>query len=49
MSEIRTQWKAYLLYLKMWADSHDDPAFIGTCPVCFDEFLDFEYHQMKEE
>ena len=40
-------WSAYCQYLKDWADSHADAGFEG-CPVCFDEFLDCEWQEMKK-
>ena len=36
------KWARYLQYLKEWAENHSDKAFVGCCPVCFDEWLEYE-------
>jgi len=40
-------WEKYLKYLRGWADSHAEPVFYGTTPVCYDEWVDNEYHEEK--
>ena len=42
-------WSAYCQYLRDWADSHSDRGFEGCCPVCYDEFLEYEWRLMQGE
>lgn len=42
------EWKAYIEYLKDWADDHKDGVFEGMSPVCFDEFLEMDYVYEEE-
>jgi len=41
------KWAKYLLYLKEWADAKSDPLFMGCCPVCYDEWLDNEWNDIR--
>lgn len=36
------KWNGYIEYLLTWAEEHDDLAFAGNSPVCYDEWLDNE-------
>ena len=33
-------WSDYVDYLKTWADDHADPAYAGTNPMSYAEWLD---------
>ena len=41
------KWAKYLLYLKEWADAKSDPLFMGCCPVCYEEWLDNEWNDVR--
>lgn len=43
-------WEAYIQYLHDWAVTHRSKAYEGCCPVCYDEFLMYEWeHYAKED
>lgn len=37
------RWQQYIDYLRGWAKGHENPAFAGSSPACYDEWLDNEY------
>lgn len=30
-------WVKYISYLHQWATDHEDPAYLGQSPACYDE------------
>lgn len=42
-------WSDYVDYLRTWADDHADPAYAGTNPMSYAEWLDNEYAEEEEE
>lgn len=47
-SEERIAWAAYCDYLIEWATSRRNNAgFAGSCPACYEEFLEEEYEEEK--
>ena len=45
-SEERIAWAAYCDYLIEWATRRRDNAgFAGSCPVCYEEFLNCDYEE----
>ena len=41
-------WNLYIEYLKDWIKLHEDPAFAGMSPACYDEWLDCEAVEHEE-
>lgn len=42
-------WDGYIKYLHEWADRHSDKGFAGCCPVCYDEWLEYEGSEDDDE
>ena len=47
--EVESKWHDYLEYLIHWAISHTSKSFVGSCPVCYDEWLECEERQSNGE
>lgn len=47
--ETAASWAGYCQYLKEWAESHSDAGFAGCCPACYDEFLNSEWQEYREQ
>jgi hypothetical protein len=46
---LERQWYLYLTYLVQWATDHIDLNHYGMSPVGFDEWVDNEYAELKED